>query len=751
MSHTACPTENTEILHKKIESLNDICFPWKRRKIRSTDHPWITDNIRRAIRRRRRRYKKYKRDGKWRSIKQEVGDKIKKNKREYYEKEAERAGTPEVPGIPYKTLKHITDPDKKQAWTVRDLRPDKSEEEIAEELSDFFSEITDQFIPLDGRHLPVTYSSPLSPVEPHDVAKRIREGRKPLSAVEGDPIPSTITTVSDLLAIPTTRIINASFGALVWPRHWKLETQSAIPKTGKPQSFNDLRNISCTNYLSKIMESYLLERLMKEVKIKKNQYGGLKGTGTTHYLIDTYQRVLDCLDDGQSAVSLVSIDFSKAFNRMCHHTCIDELAKRGASTESIALTASFLTGRQMRVKVGSSRSPPRFVRGGSPQGTKVGNYLFTITIESIEEMNNQLVVSPPPTITDDPPRPPPTLTGTPLRPATQMRTRRFAAKPIGRFLSGEFTGASTPVKASTVDGILRYWDESGRADDSARDDLILHEQPPQTWTPESAWTIKYVDDLTAGEHHYLRSATSTFTTMKEHKELHANDCEAIFQNVTTNSRRIGMCVNEQKTHLICIAPPGIQATVSSYMIAGENTLESEPTMKMLGFMIDNKAGMGAHITHLKRKVGAKMWLLIHLKRVGIEADKLARIFTTVIRPIIEYACQLYHHMINSEQSETIEALQRRALKIISGPGVSYRSSLESLKLERLSDRREILCRKFAVKASVNPRYKDWFPENEQSAYDFRKRRKYREDTVLTTRRQNGPVSQMRKILNEINY
>ena len=77
------------------------------------------------------------------------------------------------------------------------------------------------------------------------------------------------------------------------------------------------------------MESFLLERLQSEVKLKPNQFGGIKKTGTTHFLAETVQRILDCLDDGVSAVSLMAVDFSKAFNRMRHTVCINELAKRG--------------------------------------------------------------------------------------------------------------------------------------------------------------------------------------------------------------------------------------------------------------------------------------------------------------------------------------------------------------------------------------------------------------------------------------
>ena len=319
MIDTVCPSESTSILQEKLEKLNDMCFPWKTQKIRSTDHPWITDNVRRGIRRRRRRYKKHKRDDRWKNIKQEIVSEIKTNKKEYYQKEASKAGS--SARIPYKILHHMSDPDRKPAWSVNHLCPGWSEEEMSEDLASYFSRITDGFIPLDCGDLPVTYSSPVAPVAPHEVADRIRCGKKPLTAVYGDPIPCMLNVTADILAIPTTRIINLAFNCLTWPAPWKVETQSVIPKTSTPRSSEEIRNISCTNYMSKIMESFVLDRLRDEVSVKSNQYSGTKGTGTTHFLIDTYQRILDCLDDGLSCVSLIAIDFSKA-STGCATMCV---------------------------------------------------------------------------------------------------------------------------------------------------------------------------------------------------------------------------------------------------------------------------------------------------------------------------------------------------------------------------------------------------------------------------------------------
>ena len=46
------------------------------------------------------------------------------------------------------------------------------------------------------------------------------------------------------------------------------------------------------------------------------QYGGVKGCGTDHFLIDTWENILQELEDNRASVNLMSLDYSKAFNRM---------------------------------------------------------------------------------------------------------------------------------------------------------------------------------------------------------------------------------------------------------------------------------------------------------------------------------------------------------------------------------------------------------------------------------------------------
>ncbi len=65
---------------------------------------------------------------------------------------------------------------------------------------------------------------------------------------------------------------------------------------------------------------------------------------------------------------LLSIDYSKAFNRLDFAWCLTALEKKGAYLKLLQIVASFLTDLKMLVKVGNSFSNHRLVLGGVPQG-----------------------------------------------------------------------------------------------------------------------------------------------------------------------------------------------------------------------------------------------------------------------------------------------------------------------------------------------------------------------------------------------
>ena len=242
-----------------------------------------------------------------------------------------------------------------------------------------------KFTPLTDSDLPKSWQKDYPHLQPHEVSLRLKKCRKPKSMIEGDIFPQLVDSFSDILAIPLTKIYNLTMWTYNWPRQWKMETVTVIPKTPNAETYEDCRNLSCTPLFSKVLEAFMMDRINSEVKIDPKQYGGLKGCGPEHLLLQAWDNLLNDLENNRGSVNMITIDFSKAFNRTSHQACIAAFHKKGASHQTLNLIAAFLSGRQMRVKVNQKYSKPLAINGGSPQGSVSANALFCATIQFLQE------------------------------------------------------------------------------------------------------------------------------------------------------------------------------------------------------------------------------------------------------------------------------------------------------------------------------------------------------------------------------
>ena len=103
--------------------------------------------------------------------------------------------------------------------------------------------------------------------------------------------------------------------------------------------------------MSKVLQSFVLQWAMEEVRIKSNQYGGMKGCGSAHLLIKVWQKTFEDLEDCRASTLLTSIDYAKAFNRLSFQHCLRSFASKGASSPMLRLLPTFLSNRTMVVKV----------------------------------------------------------------------------------------------------------------------------------------------------------------------------------------------------------------------------------------------------------------------------------------------------------------------------------------------------------------------------------------------------------------
>ena len=253
----------------------------------------------------------------------------------------------------------------------------------AQMIAEHFSSVSNEYSPVDNTKLPC-YLPALPPpvVEEYDVYQRLVRIKKTRSTLPID-IPDKVRKeCAVLLAAPVTAIINNSLSQSVYPSVWKQEWVTPVPKISHPQTLDDLRKISCTSDYSKLYEGYLKEWIMEDIwdNIDTGQYGGLQGIGTEHMIVCLLDRVLKLLDRNtdRSAVVMVGLDWSSAFDRQDPTIAIQKFIKLGVRPSLIPLLISYLTDRKMKVKFNGEISDFLALIGGGPQGTLLGQTEYLV-------------------------------------------------------------------------------------------------------------------------------------------------------------------------------------------------------------------------------------------------------------------------------------------------------------------------------------------------------------------------------------
>ena len=262
-------------------------------------------------------------------------------------------------------------------------------QESAEQIAEHFSAISREFTPLDIMKLPDRVRSKLktSSVAPvvsvEQTLEKIKSAKKPKSGVPGD-LPSLITKdFAEELSVPLCGLLNNIFQSEVWPQQWKKEYVTPIGKIPLPETEDDLRPISLTNFFSKVTEHFVVMWLLEfiENQIDVRQFGGSKGNSITHYIIELINFILSNQENtAPTAILAAMVDFSKAFNRQDHMVLVTKLSDMGVPGRLLKLVIAFLSNRTMVVRYKGATSSEKSLPGGGPQGTLLGLLLFIVLI-----------------------------------------------------------------------------------------------------------------------------------------------------------------------------------------------------------------------------------------------------------------------------------------------------------------------------------------------------------------------------------
>ena len=195
-------------------------------------------------------------------------------------------------------------------------------------------------------------------------------------------------------------------------------------------------------------------------------------------------------------------------------------------------------------------------------------------------------------------------------------------------------------------------------------------------------SVKYVDDTTI----YEVLKAGELSKMQEA----ANSCH---QWAIKNK----MQINNTKTKEILIDFTKKKRDLPPLSI-NNTQIERVSSQKLLGIQISHDLSWKEHVNQIVCKASKRIYQIVMLKRANVQIDDSVRIYTTIIRPILEYACQVWHTRLTIEQSYQIEQVQKRVMRILFH-NIPYEEALRLSGLLTLKERREYMCKKLSNAAN----------------------------------------------------
>lgn len=139
------------------------------------------------------------------------------------------------------------------------------------------------------------------------------------------------------------------------PDQWKMAEVRFIPKPGKSPHIENLRPISLTSCIGKIMERIILKRLQNHLdatqQMPDTMFGFRKHLGTQDVLIQLKEEVL-VPATRHSPRAILTLDLKGAFDNVAHEAILQTLAKTGCGERTYNYIVDFLSNRKAILKMG---------------------------------------------------------------------------------------------------------------------------------------------------------------------------------------------------------------------------------------------------------------------------------------------------------------------------------------------------------------------------------------------------------------
>ena len=91
-------------------------------------------------------------------------------------------------------------------------------------------------------------------------------------------------------------------------------------------------------------------------------------------------------------------------------------------------------------------------------------------------------------------------------------------------------------------------------------------------------------------------------------------------------------------------------------------VEREKSARILGLILQDNLRWNEHvINHIVKKAGKRLYMLRVFKQSNADTSTLLTVYSTIIRPALEYACEVWHCNITEYLSDDIEKIKKKGL------------------------------------------------------------------------------------------